>query len=177
MRSNSSKPSSDAGFQGVGEVIPMIISIENSQRFQAHPRQWGQRVGDLPELQNSTPQSIDRLTSQAVHFNTVAIVKSNTIDKTQLEQSIDNIRSLMRALGAYDAVQNTLIVKDGNAASAPGIAISGIFSCGGQDYLIDGQGCYTVEQLSQQGRLQERDKGYISSHLAFLQKFVLRWIS
>jgi hypothetical protein len=177
MRSNSSKPSSDAGLQIVGELIPMITLIENSERLQAQPGQWWQGVSDFPELQNGAPQGFNRLTGQGVDFNSSATIKSDTINKTQLEQSIYNIRSLMRALTAYDAIQNAILVKDGNAASASGIAITGIFCCSGQDYLINGQGCYTVEQLSKQGRLQEKDKGYISSHLAFLQKFVMRWIS
>lgn len=154
----------------------MMTIIGNSEGFKTQPGQDRQGVSNAADLQNSAPESVNRLTGQGVDFNSAETVKPDTISKTQLDQSIHNIRSLMRVLAAYDTVQNAVLVEDGNPASASGITISGIFSCDGQDFLINRQGCYTVEQLSEQGRLQKRDQGYISSYLAFLQKFVMRWI-
>jgi len=155
----------------------MMTTIENSEGFKTQPGQDRQGMSNAANLQNSTPESVNRLTRQGVNFNSVFTVKPDTISKTQLDQSINNIRSLIWTLTTYDAIQNTVVIEDGNAASVSGITISGIFSCGGQDFLINGQGCYTVEQLSEQGHLQEIDQGYIRNHLAFLKKFVMRWIS
>lgn len=146
-----------------------------SDRNELQARNAGDRVRGVSELEHGRPVGVNGLAGEGVNLAEPGVVEADAVNEAELRaKSAHNAHRLLRALGAKHAIQPAGVVEDGNSAGGPGKGILGIVLCEGEYFWIDGKGCFTLNELCEQGRILSCEKGEFSYALAYVLKYVLK---
>ena len=117
------------------------------------PRDGRDGVGGVAQLEKPAPQGADLAAGDGVDLAQPRVIEADAIAKTKREQTAANLARLLVALRDYDAIQRTGVVKDADGSPAMGVRVAGCVIHGGEYFWIDPEGCFTLDQLSEHGRL------------------------